>query len=116
MRFNIAVAIERKEKKVNDLAVEAAKLLEKFGEDKMDSYEVFYYATPEDFEGKILGKEALVARAFVTPEGDWIDGVWTYGVGKDEKSIQEYDSWVERLRKLLEQYKDCAIFIANCHF
>ncbi len=179
MYFNIALAKDRKGKKVNDLAVEVRKELARFDQsiefpeykryldqteikdvmeeynlsidDKetlvkhvqeynqqgeggvdekgiyelstenpeahFDHYEVFYYATPEDFEGKILGKEWPLVRAFITPELEWIEGYW----GNIEGAVasgeeNKYYNWKDKLISLLEQHKDCAIFIVRCHF
>jgi hypothetical protein len=181
MYFNIAVAIERKGKKVDDLAREAGKILSRFdystevpqykrylkqdeiediadeyqlsptdmeaiakhteefrghgeglidakgiyqlstenAEGRFDDYEVFYYATPDDFEGKVLGGDSDWPRvhAFVTPELEWIEGYWQ-DIERATLSGQEkeYYAWKDRLTHLLEKYQDCAIFIARCHF
>lgn len=179
MYFNIALAIDRKGKKINDLSLEARKGLARFdhslevsqykryldqeeiksiaeeyglsiankediakhiqeyhgqgeggGDEKgvyelsaqnpegqFDHYEVFYYATPDDFEGKILGKDWPLVRSFVTPELEWIEGYWgniegAVASGEEDK----YYEWKDRLKSLLDKYKDCAIFIAKCHF
>jgi len=179
MYFNIAIAKERKGKKVNDLAVEVKKDLIRFDcsvespqykryldqkeikkiaeeyklstddrealvkhvqeyngqgeggvddkgmfelstqnpEGQFDHCEVFYYATPEDFEGKILGKEWPLVHAFVTPKLEWIEGYRENIEGAVMSGEEDkFYAWKDRLRELLEKNKEHAIFIIKCHF
>jgi len=73
-----------------------------------DEAYTFCYVTPDQYENKVFGKEWLLCTGFLTPNGEMI-GNPPYFDNKESE-----DKWVEKLRELLEKYKDCAMFIVDC--
>jgi hypothetical protein len=121
MKFKICVAVKEKNRSAQEVLIDTEKLLHSFnineesGEGYFDSFEIFDCLTEDDFEEKILN-EGMIVRAFVTSKGEWVDGPYIYSSGELEGSEKEsYDKWVNELKDLLEQHKNCWMFIVSCH-
>lgn len=81
-----------------------------------DYWSIFAEMKPED-RGRLLfgqsGEEKTV-KAIVTPDGKWIDGPWVYGAPNAEQE-KELEAWNKKLTSFLDEYKDAAAFLADCH-
>ncbi|MFA6495396.1 MAG: hypothetical protein WC246_02760 [Candidatus Paceibacterota bacterium] len=72
----------------------------------------------EDRERCILsqgegGKERII-KAVVTPDGEWIDGPWVYGVSNVEQD-EELEAWNKKRAALFVEYKNATAFLLECH-
>ena len=71
---------------------------------------------PEKQSELLFGEgEEKICHAIVTPDGKWIDGPWIYGSTKNSEQQQELEAWLTRFTEILEQNKDAALFLAECH-
>ncbi len=55
-----------------------------------------------------------IIKAFVTPDGKWIDGPWIYGIA-DPKQKKELETWNTTVSSLLDTYANAVVVIADCH-
>jgi hypothetical protein len=82
----------------------------------IDYWEVFTEVKPEDWERLLFGRdgEERVARVVVTPAGEWIDGPYVYAHSSivEDKEIKE---WSDKIATLLDEHRDAAAFLAECH-
>jgi len=82
----------------------------------IDDWSVFTEVKPED-HGRLLfgrGGEEKTVKAIVTSDGKWIDGPWVYGAPNAEQ-VKELEAWDNKLTTLLDEHKDSAAFLADCH-
>jgi len=81
-----------------------------------DYWSVFAEVKLED-RGRLLfgqGGEEKTVKAFVTPDGQYVDGPWVYGAPNAEQE-KELKAWDKKITALLDEYKDAAVFLVDCH-
>ncbi|MEI7741284.1 MAG: hypothetical protein WCJ29_02155 [bacterium] len=73
-------------------------------------------ARPENYGVQLFGEgnQERIVLAVFTPDGKWIQGPMFYGAGTEEDN-RELDAWIEKVKKILEENKDKAVLVFDCH-
>ncbi len=85
-------------------------------EGHIDGWSVFTEVKPED-RGRLLFGESSEEKncaAIVTPDGKWDMGPWFYFSPNAEQK-KELEAWNRKLIAFLDEHKNSAIFLAECH-
>lgn len=82
----------------------------------IDAWSVFTEVNPEDRGRLLFGEDdgEKNCAAIVTPDGKWDMGPWIYGSLNAEQE-KELEAWNKKLIILLDEHKDAAAFLADCH-
>ena len=82
----------------------------------IDEWEILTEVKSEKQRELLFGEgEEKICRAIVTPDGQWIDGPYIFGSVKSPEQQQELEAWLKKFAEVLEQNKDAALFLAECH-
>jgi hypothetical protein len=81
----------------------------------IDEWEILTEIKPEDRPQLLFGEgEEKICRAIVTPDGKWINGPYIFGSPNAEQE-KELAAWLKQFNEVLDQNKDAALFLAECH-